>query len=119
MLVHGEPECNDMVFIAATAVVMLILRSFGDLAANKPNHQTTETPAPLTDGTGRIVFPGFPADLLFNLRLHSIGAQFGPVGHDRPGLRPDGRAAPGRVAHPAGRHGRTSDGQRLSIACHC
>ncbi|BFU47823.1 CbtA family protein [Krasilnikovia sp. MM14-A1004] len=63
------------VFIAATAVVMLILPSFGDLAANKQYHQGTETPAPLTDDNGRIVFPGFPADLLFNFRLYSIGAQ--------------------------------------------
>ena len=63
------------VFIAATAVVMLILPSFGELAANKSYHQATETPAPLTDSTGKIVFPGFPADLLFNFRLYSIGAQ--------------------------------------------
>ena len=63
------------VFIAATAVVMLILPSFGDLAANKAYHQATETPAPLTDGSGAIVFPGFPADLLFDFRLYSIGAQ--------------------------------------------
>ncbi|GLW35636.1 CbtA family protein [Actinoplanes regularis] len=63
------------VFIAATAIVMLILPSFGDLAANKQYHQATETPAPLTDPSGKIVFPGFPADLLFNFRLYSIGAQ--------------------------------------------
>jgi heme A synthase len=63
------------VFIAATAVVMLVLPSFGELAANKSYHQATETPAPLTDSTGKTVFPGFPADLLFNFRLYSIGAQ--------------------------------------------
>jgi len=63
------------VFIAATAVVMLVLPSFGELAANKSYHQATETPAPLTDASGKIVFPGFPADLLFNFRLYSIGAQ--------------------------------------------
>ncbi len=63
------------VFVAATAVVMLVLPSFGELAANKEYHQATETPAPLTDSTGRIVFPGFPADLLFSFRLYSIGAQ--------------------------------------------
>jgi hypothetical protein len=63
------------VFIAATAIVMLILPSYGEFAANKQFHQPTETPAPLTDPSGRIVFPGFPADLLFNFRLYSIGAQ--------------------------------------------
>jgi Probable cobalt transporter subunit (CbtA) len=63
------------VFIAATAIVMLILPSYGELAANKQFHQPTETPAPLTDPSGKIVFPGFPADLLFNFRLYSIGAQ--------------------------------------------
>lgn len=63
------------VFIAATAIVMVILPSFGELAANQEYHQATETPAPLTDSTGRIVFPGFPADLLFSFRLYSIGAQ--------------------------------------------
>jgi hypothetical protein len=63
------------VFIAATAIVMLILPSYGELAANKQFHQPTETPAPLTDASGKIVFPGFPADLLFNFRLYSIGAQ--------------------------------------------
>jgi hypothetical protein len=62
-------------FIAATAVVMLVLPSFGDLSANRDLHQATETPGPLTDPAGRIVFPGFPADVLFNFRLYSIGAQ--------------------------------------------
>jgi Probable cobalt transporter subunit (CbtA) len=63
------------VFVAATAVVMLVLPSFGHLAANQAYHQATETPAPLTDPSGRIVFPGFPADLLFGFRLYSVGAQ--------------------------------------------
>jgi predicted cobalt transporter CbtA len=63
------------VFIAATAIVVLILPSFGELAANKEYHQATETPTPLTDSQGQIVFPGFPADLLFNFRLYSVGAQ--------------------------------------------
>jgi hypothetical protein len=63
------------VFIAATAIVMLVLPSFGEFAANKQFHSPTETPGPLTDSSGKIVFPGFPADLLFNFRLYSIGAQ--------------------------------------------
>jgi predicted cobalt transporter CbtA len=63
------------VFIAATAIVMLVLPRFGDLAANQEYHQATETPAPLTDAGGQIVFPGFPADLLYSFRLYSVGAQ--------------------------------------------
>jgi heme A synthase len=63
------------VFIVAAGVVMLLLPSFGELAANREYHQATETPAPLTDPNGTIVFPGFPADLLYDFRLYSIGAQ--------------------------------------------
>ena len=63
------------VFIAASAIVMLILPSFGEFTANQQYHSATETPGPLTDPSGAIVFPGFPADLLFNFRLYSVGAQ--------------------------------------------
>lgn len=63
------------VFIAASAVLMLLLPSFGELAVNSDLHQATETPQPLTNANGTIVFPGFPADLLFNFRLYSVGAQ--------------------------------------------
>jgi hypothetical protein len=63
------------VFVVASAVVMLLLPSFGELSANAALHSPTETPGPLTDSTGRIVFPGFPADVLFSFRLYSIGAQ--------------------------------------------
>ena len=96
------------VFIAATAVVMLVLPSFGDLPANKSYHQATETPAPLTDATGKIVFPGFPADLLFNFRLYSIGAQlvlwgalglvFAPLAER---LLGEPRTRPARATEPA------------------
>jgi hypothetical protein len=63
------------VFVVASAVVMLLLPSSGELSANAALHSPTETPGPLTDSTGRIVFPGFPADVLFSFRLYSIGAQ--------------------------------------------
>jgi hypothetical protein len=63
------------VFVVASAAVMLLLPSFGELSANAAQHSPTETPGPLTDSTGRIVFPGFPADVLFSFRLYSIGAQ--------------------------------------------
>jgi len=63
------------VFVVAIGVVMLVLPSFGELAANQEYHSATETPGPLTNAAGTIVFPGFPADLLFGFRLYSIGAQ--------------------------------------------
>jgi hypothetical protein len=63
------------VFIVATGIVMLVLPSFGELAANRGLHQATETPLPLTDANGTIVFPGFPADVLYSFRLYSLGAQ--------------------------------------------
>jgi|SRR4051794_30723988 hypothetical protein len=50
-------------FLVATAIVMLVLP------------RVAETPEPLTDATGRIMFPGFPADVLFHFRFFSVGAQ--------------------------------------------
>jgi hypothetical protein len=64
------------VFVAAVAVVMLLLPPLGQLAANHGyGDHATETPGPLTDAHGTIVYPGFPADVLFNFRLASVGAQ--------------------------------------------
>jgi Probable cobalt transporter subunit (CbtA) len=64
-------------FVAAIGIVMLILPPLGHLAYNKENFgdQATETPLPLTDSKGAIVYPGFPADVLFSFRLYSVGAQ--------------------------------------------
>jgi hypothetical protein len=66
---------SGAVFVAAVGLVMLLLPSFGELAGNEAYHSATETPGPLTDANGAIVFPGFPADLLYDFRLYSIGAQ--------------------------------------------
>lgn len=96
------------VFVVATGIVMLILPSFGEFAANRSFHSKTETPGPLTGPDGKIVFPGFSADLLFNFRLYSIGAQlilwttigliFGPLAErllEPPGSRADDRELAG------------------------
>ena len=49
----------------------------GHLAANVATYgpHATETPLPLRDDAGNIVFPGFPADVLAEFRLYAIGAQ--------------------------------------------
>ncbi|HEY2671337.1 MAG TPA: CbtA family protein [Rugosimonospora sp.] len=64
------------VFVVAIGVVMAILPPLGHLAANHSyGSHLTETPQPLTDSDGRIVYPGFPADVLFGFRLYSVAAQ--------------------------------------------
>lgn len=64
-------------FAVAIGVVMAVLPALGELPANVRafGHHATETPQPLTDAKGRIVFPGFPADVLSSFRLYSVAAQ--------------------------------------------
>lgn len=50
-------------YIAAVAVMMLVLPSIN------------ETPGPLRDDNGAIVYEGFPADLLYEFRLYALGTQ--------------------------------------------
>ncbi len=50
-------------YVAAVAVVMLALPT------------VDETPEPLRDPSGAIVYPGFPADVLYEFRLSALGAQ--------------------------------------------
>lgn len=64
-------------FIVLIGVVMAILPPLGHLAANVRQYgvQSTETPLPLRDAQGVIVYPGFPADTLFLFRFYSVAAQ--------------------------------------------
>jgi len=64
-------------FIVLIGTLMLLLPSVGHLAANRAvfGDHPTETPLPLTDPTGRIVYPGFPADVLFSFRFYAVAAQ--------------------------------------------
>ncbi|MDX6254614.1 MAG: hypothetical protein QOJ11_948 [Frankiales bacterium] len=64
-------------FVVAIGIVMAVLPQLGHLAANQAHYglHATETPLPLTDATGTIVFPGFPADTLAAFRLYSVAAQ--------------------------------------------
>ena len=63
--------------IVVLGVVMALLPSLGELTANVTAYgqHATETPQPLTDPAGRIVFPGFDADLLYSFRLASLATQ--------------------------------------------
>jgi len=64
-------------FVVVIGAVMASLPLLGHLAVNIQQYgvQATETPLPLTDAKGVIVFPGFPADVLFKFRFLSVGAQ--------------------------------------------
>lgn len=50
-------------YIVASAIVMLVLPTID------------ETPGPLLDDAGNIVYEGFPADVLYDFRLFSFGNQ--------------------------------------------
>lgn len=64
-------------FIVAAGVVMALLPQLGHLSFNEQTYgnQATETPLPLKNAQGQIVYPGFPADVLFSFRLYSVAAQ--------------------------------------------
>jgi predicted cobalt transporter CbtA len=50
-------------YLMATALVAVLLPA------------VDETPGPLRDASGAIIYPGFPADVLYEFRLLSLGAQ--------------------------------------------
>jgi predicted cobalt transporter CbtA len=50
-------------YLVAIAVVMVLLPT------------VDETPQPLRDAAGAIIYPGFPADVLYEFRLLSLGTQ--------------------------------------------
>jgi hypothetical protein len=69
-------------FLVAISVVIGLLPSLGDLAANKRvagsigyGNSATETPLPVRNLQGQVVYPGFPADVLWKFRFFSILAQ--------------------------------------------
>jgi hypothetical protein len=61
-------------YAVIVGAAMAILPPLGHLHANviAYGRHMTETPLPLRNPQGRIVFPGFPADVLFNFRLYSV-----------------------------------------------
>ena len=64
-------------FLAVMIVLFVALPPLGHLHANVAEYgrQRTETPLPLKDANGTIVFPGFPADVLAEFRVYSVAAQ--------------------------------------------
>ena len=64
-------------YLAVLVVLFLVLPPVGHLHANVVEYgrHATETPRPLTDANGTIVFPGFPADVLAEFRVYSVAAQ--------------------------------------------
>jgi hypothetical protein len=64
-------------FIVTIGIVMWLLPSLGHLSANTAEYSVaaTETPQPLKDRSGAILYPGFPADDLYLFRLYSVAAQ--------------------------------------------
>lgn len=64
-------------YAVVMAAVMAILPPLGHLHANVVEYgsHVTETPLPLRDPNGNIVYPGFPADALFKFRLYSLISQ--------------------------------------------
>ena len=66
-----------LAYLVAIGVVMVFLPELGHLHDNVVEYgrQATETPLPLKDAHGTIVFPGFPADVLAQFRFYSVTAQ--------------------------------------------
>lgn len=64
-------------YVAVMAVVFLVLPAVGHLHADVVAHgrHGSETPLPLTDAHGRVVLPGFPADVLARFRVYALLAQ--------------------------------------------
>jgi hypothetical protein len=61
-------------FAVLVGIAIAFLPPYGHLHANviEYGRHLSETPPPLRNGQGRIVYPGFPADVLFRFRLYSI-----------------------------------------------
>ncbi|WP_028933885.1 CbtA family protein [Pseudonocardia spinosispora] len=65
------------VFIVLSGLLMAVLPSLGQLQVNidQYGNLATETPQPLRNPEGAIVFPGFDPDALYSFRLYSLAAQ--------------------------------------------
>jgi hypothetical protein len=64
-------------YVVAMGIVSALEPSLGHLAYNRAHYgnHATETPQPLYSPDGRLLYPGFPADLLAQFRIYSVFAQ--------------------------------------------
>jgi hypothetical protein len=65
------------VYVVLAGLLIAVLPPLGHLQLNIEQYGdlTSETPQPLRNPAGAIVFPGFDADLLYQFRLYSVLAQ--------------------------------------------
>jgi predicted cobalt transporter CbtA len=68
---------GGVVYVALAAVLMAVLPGLGELTINAVENgpRVSETPLPLVDPSGRILYPGFDADVLYAFRVASFTAQ--------------------------------------------
>jgi predicted cobalt transporter CbtA len=64
-------------FVVAAGLLIALLPDFGKLPTNVADYggHASETPLPLRNEAGDIVFPGFDADLLYEFRLYAVAGQ--------------------------------------------
>jgi hypothetical protein len=77
--VYGATLIATGAFLVPFFVLIGVLPSLGNLAANVAQQHaigyaraSTETPQPITNFQGQIVYPGFPADVLWKFRWYAI-----------------------------------------------
>lgn len=63
-------------FAGWATLTIVTLLAFPTTGSMSGSGRAAETPLPLVDETGAIVFPGFSADLLYDFRLYSLGIHF-------------------------------------------
>jgi hypothetical protein len=76
---YGATLIATGAFLVLYVVLIGLLPSLGNLAANVAHQHdfgyaraSTETPQPITNLQGHIVYPGFPADVLWKFRWYAI-----------------------------------------------
>jgi hypothetical protein len=68
---------GGLVYVVLAAVLMTVMPGLGELTINAVENgpRLTETPLPLRNAAGTIIFPGFDADVLYAFRIASFTAQ--------------------------------------------
>jgi hypothetical protein len=68
---------GGLVYVVLSAILMKVMPGLGELTINVVENgpRLTETPLPLRDPAGTIIFPGFDPDVLWSFRIASFTAQ--------------------------------------------